>query len=135
MLCLCGQPEHLVDHAVLCEDIPPRKALDLPFAQPMDDFIALDGPLHRTECSKPSARVHAPFHTPMILVDHIIQVLALPQQTGIWEGAVALKGIEGRRIRRILVHGDHVRERRMTRVQPPPENCSAASASRVARST
>jgi hypothetical protein len=69
----------------------------------------------------------------MILLDHIIHVFALPEQTGLWEGAVALEGIEDRRIRRILVHGDHVRERRMTRVQPPPENCSAASASRVAR--
>jgi hypothetical protein len=57
----------------------------------------------------------------MILFNHIIRVLALPQQTGLWEGAVALEGIEGRRIRRILVHGDHVRERRMTHVQHPPE--------------
>jgi hypothetical protein len=68
----------------------------------------------------------------MILLNHIILVLVLPQQIGLWEGAVALEGIEGRRIRRILVHGDHVRERRMTRVQHLPENCSAASASRVA---
>jgi hypothetical protein len=49
-----------------------------------------------------SARVHPPFHKPMILFDHIIQVLALPQQTGFWKGAVALEGLEGRRIRRVL---------------------------------
>jgi hypothetical protein len=53
MLCVCGQPEHLVDHAVLGEDIPLRHALDLAFAQHMDGFIALDGPLRRMERSKP----------------------------------------------------------------------------------
>jgi hypothetical protein len=47
MLCLCCQPEQLVDHAVLGEDIPLRNALDLAFAQPMDGFIALDGPPRR----------------------------------------------------------------------------------------
>jgi hypothetical protein len=53
MLCLCCQPEHLVDHAVLYKDIPLRNALDLAFAQHMDDFIALDVPLRRMKCSKP----------------------------------------------------------------------------------
>jgi hypothetical protein len=40
-------PEHLVDHAILCEDIPPHNSLDLAFAQHMDDFIALDPGKHR----------------------------------------------------------------------------------------
>jgi hypothetical protein len=53
VLCLCGQPEQLVDHAVLGEDISLRKALDLAFAQHMDGLIALDGLLSRLESSKP----------------------------------------------------------------------------------
>jgi hypothetical protein len=53
MLCLCCQPEHLVNHAVLYKDIPLRNALDLALAQHMDDFIALDVPLRRMKCSKP----------------------------------------------------------------------------------
>jgi hypothetical protein len=57
----------------------------------------------------------------MILFYHIIQVLALPQQTGFWAGAVALEGIKGRRIRRILIHGAHAWQRRMTCIQHLPE--------------
>jgi hypothetical protein len=53
MLCLCCQPEQLVDHAVLCENISFRKALDLAFAQHMDGFIALDGPLRRMDAPNP----------------------------------------------------------------------------------
>jgi hypothetical protein len=43
-----------------------------------------------------------------------------------------MEGIQSQRIRRILVHGYHVREPRMTHVQHLPENCSAASALRLA---
>ena len=53
MLYLCGQPEHLVDHTVLGEDIPLRHALDLAFTQHMGGFIALNGSLRRLEGSKP----------------------------------------------------------------------------------
>jgi hypothetical protein len=53
MRCLCGQPEQLVDHAVLCEDIALHKVLDLAFAQHVHGFIALDGPLRRLKGSKP----------------------------------------------------------------------------------
>jgi hypothetical protein len=57
----------------------------------------------------------------MILFDHIIQVLALPKKIGFWKCAVALEGIEGMRIRCVLVHGDHARKRCMARVQHLPE--------------
>jgi hypothetical protein len=45
----------------------------------------------------------------------------LSEQTGLWECVVVLEGIEGRWVRGVLVHGDHVRERRMARVQRLPE--------------
>jgi hypothetical protein len=50
---LCGQPEQLVDHTILCEDISPGEPMMLAFAEPVHGFIALDGPLRGVERPKP----------------------------------------------------------------------------------
>jgi hypothetical protein len=60
----------------------------------MHGLIALDGPLGRGECSKPHPRIHTAFDTPMILFHHIGQVFALSEQTGFWQGAVVLEGVD-----------------------------------------
>ena len=53
-LSLCGQPEQLVDDAVLGEDIPLGDPPELAFAEPVHGFIALDGPLRRVEAPNPN---------------------------------------------------------------------------------
>jgi len=103
----------VVDDTILSEDIPLSDPLHLAFAEPMHGFIALDGPLRRVECPKPQPRIHETFHKPMILFDHIIQILALSEPTGLWEGAVLLEGVEGRWVRGVLVDGDHTGGARM----------------------
>ena len=95
--------------SVLGEDIALGDSLELPFVKHVHGFIALNRPLCRGKRPKPQPRVYPPFHKPMILFNRIIQVLALPRQTGFWEYSVTLQGIEGRRIRRVLVHGDDAR--------------------------
>jgi hypothetical protein len=51
----------------------------------------------------------------MILFHHIVQVLALPERTGLRERPLLLQDFEGGRIRRVLVDGDHARWNRMVR--------------------
>src|SRR6267142_3789591 len=88
------QPEHLVNDTVLCEYIPLGKSLNLAFAEHVHGFITLDGPLRRGKCSKPQPRIHAAFHKPMILFDDIIQIFALPEETGLGEYPLLLKGLK-----------------------------------------
>ena len=64
---LCGYPEHLVDHAVLCEDILLGHPFNLAFTEHVHCFIALDGPLRRGKRPTPQPRIHAAFHQSMIL--------------------------------------------------------------------
>jgi hypothetical protein len=72
---LCGQTEHLVDHAVLCEDMLLGHPLKLAFAEHVHSFIALDGPLHRGKRPTPQPRIHAAFLQSMILFYEIIQTV------------------------------------------------------------
>jgi hypothetical protein len=85
----------------------------LTFAEHVHGFIALDGLLRRVEGSQPQARVHPAFHESVILFHHIVQVFALPEHTAFREHALLLKGIEGRRIGRVFVDGNHTRSERM----------------------
>ena len=68
------------------EDIPFGDRIKLAFAEYVHGFIALDGPLRRGKCRKPQPWIHAAFHKPMILFHHIIQIFALSEPTGLWEG-------------------------------------------------
>lgn len=54
-------------------------------------------------------RRQAVFHQPMILFQHIVQIFAVPEHTGLGEHAFLLKGLESRRICSVLVHDDHTR--------------------------
>jgi hypothetical protein len=87
----------------------------------MHDFITLDGPLCRGECSEPQPRIHVALHKPMVLFYHIIQVLTLSEPTGFRKCTVVLESVEGQWARRVLVDGDDARERRRARVQHLPE--------------
>jgi hypothetical protein len=60
-LLLCGQPEHLLDDTILCEDIPLGEPIELAFVEHMHRFIALDSALCRGERSKPQPRIHTAF--------------------------------------------------------------------------
>jgi hypothetical protein len=57
----------------------------------------------------------------MLLLHHIIQIVALSEPTGLWEGVVVLEGLEGQWVGGVLVHGHHARERRMVHAQHLPE--------------
>ena len=72
---LCGHPEHLVDHAVLCEDILLGHPLNLAFTEHVHGFIALDGPLRRGKRPTPQPRINAAFLQSMIRFYEIIQTV------------------------------------------------------------
>jgi hypothetical protein len=57
----------------------------------------------------------------MVLFHHIIQIFALSESTGLWEGVVVLEGLEGRWVCGVLIDGDHTREDGMARTQHLPE--------------
>jgi hypothetical protein len=57
----------------------------------------------------------------MILFHHIIQIFALSEPTGLWEGVIMLEGLEGRWVGGVLVHSDRAWKRRMTGAQHLPE--------------
>jgi hypothetical protein len=69
----------------------------------------------------------------MILFHHIVQVLVLPEQTRLGEGAVLLEGLECRWVRRVLVHGDHPGSERMGGLEHLAKK--ALSRLRIARGT
>jgi hypothetical protein len=52
----------------------------------------------------------------MILFDHVVQVFAWPEQTGFRERPLLLQDLEGGRICRVLIHGNHVRWNRIVRL-------------------
>jgi hypothetical protein len=54
----CGQPEQLVNDAVLGEGISLSNPRKLAFVEPMHGFIALDGPLRGVERPKSQTRIH-----------------------------------------------------------------------------
>jgi hypothetical protein len=68
---------------VLSEDIPPGHSADLAFAEHVFGYITLDGPPCRGKRPKPHPRIQVAFHTPMVLLDDLIRILAWPEQTGL----------------------------------------------------
>jgi hypothetical protein len=102
---LCGQPEQLVDDAVLGEDIPLDHSLDLAFGQHVHGFIALDRPLRPGKRPKPSPRIDAVFDQAIIMFHDIIQVLSLSELTGFRERLLLLQALESGWIGSVLVDG------------------------------
>jgi hypothetical protein len=96
----------LIDALVVREDILLGNPLQLAFGEHMDGFGTLDGALGRGERPKSSPRIYAAFHQPMILVHPIVQILTLPKQTRLWEGAVVLEGLESQGVGGVLVDRD-----------------------------
>jgi hypothetical protein len=80
---------------VLGGDASLGKPLDLAFTEHGHGFITLDGSLGGGERPTPQPRIDAAFHTSMILLHHIIQILALPEPTGFRGRPRELKGPEG----------------------------------------
>lgn len=52
----------------------------------------------------------------MILFRHVVQVFAWSEQTGFGERPLLLQDLEGGRVYRVLIDGDHVRWNRMVRL-------------------
>jgi hypothetical protein len=72
----------LVDGTALCGDIFLGEPRDLAFAEPVHGFIALDRLLCRGKHPEPFSKIHAMFHTPMILPHDSIPALAAPGRAG-----------------------------------------------------
>ena len=72
----------------------------------MHGLIALESPPCGMEGTKPQARIDAAFDKTMILLDHIIQIFALPERTDWWELPLLLQCLESRRISRVLINDD-----------------------------
>jgi hypothetical protein len=58
------------------------------------------------ERPKPQSRTHTAFDQAVILCHHVVQVVALSEQAGLRQGAVALEGLERRGVARVLVDRD-----------------------------
>jgi hypothetical protein len=79
---------------VLRVAIPLGNPLELTFTDHVDGFITLDGALGGGERPTPSPSLDAAFHKPMVLFQHILQILALPAQAALWAGPLLLQDLK-----------------------------------------
>ena len=104
-----GPPQ--TDHVALRH--PPRLSL----AERMHHLDTADGPPRRGEPLKPQHGPRAAFDESMVLLDDVVQILALAKIRTRSDESLVLDGRERDRVGGVLVYGHHARGRRMRRAE------------------
>ena len=112
---LHGQSEHLVDQARLTDHVALRHPPRLPLAERMHYLDTADGPPRRGEPLEPQHRPGAAFDESMVLLDDVVQILALAERRTWSEKSLVFDGLERDRVSGVLVHVHDARGRRMRR--------------------
>ena len=87
LLSLGGHSKEAGDEGGLPQNVPFFHATHLPFPHHVHDLIALQGSPRRLERKETQPWFDASFDEAMILFDDVVEVLDLPQFTGVWNGS------------------------------------------------
>ena len=112
---LRGQSEHLVDQLRLPDHVALRHPSRLSLAERMHDLDAAQGPPRRGESLEAQHRPGAAFDESVVLLDDVVQILALAKIRTRSDESLVSDGLERDRVGGVLVHGHHARGRRMSR--------------------
>ena len=112
---LHGQSEHLVDQPRLTDHVALRHPPRLPLAERMHYLDTADGPPRRGEPLEPQHRPGTAFNESMVLLDDVVQILALAERRTWSEKSLVFDGLERDRVSGVLVHVHDARGRRMRR--------------------
>ena len=112
---LHGQSEHLVDQPRLTDHVALRHPPRLPLAERMHYLDTADGPPRRGEPLEPQHRPGTAFDESMVLLDDVVQILALAERRTWSEKSLVFDGLERDRVSGVLVHVHDARGRRMRR--------------------
>ena len=112
---LHGQSEHLVDQPRLTDHVALRHPPRLSLAERMHHLDTADGPPRRGELLEPQHRPGAAFDESMVLLDDVVQILALAERRTWSEQSLVFDGLERDRVGGVLVHVHDARGRRMRR--------------------
>ena len=112
---LRGQSEHLVDQLRLPDHVALRHPSRLSLAERMHDLDAAQGPPRRGESLEAQHRPGAAFDESVVLLDDVVQILALAKIRTRSDESLVSDGFERDRVGGVLVHGHHARGRRMSR--------------------
>jgi hypothetical protein len=103
------------DECDLTHDVPSFHPLHLSLPDHIPDLISLQGSpraLHRKEAQ---SRFDASFDEAVILFDDVVEILDLPQFTGVGNGSLCFQLTDGLGIGRICIDRDHTRGGAMRR--------------------
>ena len=112
---LRGQSEHLVDQLRLPDHVALRHPSRLSLAERMHDLDAAQGPPRRGESLEAQHRPGAAFDESVVLLDDVVQILALAKIRTRSDESLVSDGLARDRAGGVLVHGHHARGRRMSR--------------------
>ena len=112
---LRGQSEHLVDQLRLPDHVALRHPSRLSLAERMHDLDPAQGPPRRGESLEAPHRPGAAFDESVVLLDDVVQILALAKIRTRSDESLVSDGLERDRVGGVLVHGHHARGRRMSR--------------------
>ena len=104
-----------MDQLRLTDDVALRHPPRLALAERMHDLDTADGPPGRGEPLEAQHRAGAAFDESVVLLDDIVQILALAKIRTRSDESLVLDGIERDWVGGVLVHGHHSRGRRMSR--------------------
>ena len=106
---LRGQSKHLVDQLRLPDHVALRHPSRLSLAERMHDLDAAQGPPRRGESLEAQHRPGAAFDESVVLLDDVVQILALAKIRTRSDESLVSDGLERDRVGGVLVHGHHAR--------------------------